>query len=61
MGLYTLSSRRDLCMGCRITKGVTEQCTVRLHLTLDSMKDSLISWKNKIEKPEMVTIKTMIL
>ena len=25
------------------------------------MKDALISWKNKIEKPEMVTIKTMIL
>ena len=25
------------------------------------MKDALISWKNKIEQPEMVTIKTMIL
>ena len=25
------------------------------------MKDALISWKNKIEKPEMVTIKMMIL
>ena len=25
------------------------------------MKDALLSWKNKIEKPEMVTIKTMIL
>ena len=25
------------------------------------MKDALISWKNKIEHPEMVTIKTMIL
>ena len=25
------------------------------------MKDALISWKNKIEKPKMVTIKTMIL
>ena len=30
-------------------------------VNLDSMKDALISWKNKIEKPEMVTIKTMIL
>ena len=28
---------------------------------LDSMKDALISWKNKIEKPRMVTIKMMIL
>ena len=25
------------------------------------MKDTLISWKNKIEKPKMVTIKMMIL
>ena len=25
------------------------------------MKDALISWKNKIEKPKMVTIKIMIL
>ena len=25
------------------------------------MKDALISWKNKIEKPKMVTIKMMIL
>ena len=25
------------------------------------MKDILISWKNKIEKPKMVTIKMMIL
>ena len=25
------------------------------------MKEALISWKNKIEKPEMVAIKTMIL
>ena len=25
------------------------------------MKDALISWKNKIEKPEMASIKTMIL
>ena len=24
-------------MGCRITKGVTEQCTARLHLTLIQM------------------------
>ena len=30
-------------------------------VNLDSVKDALISWKNKIEKPEMVTIKTMIL
>ena len=30
-------------------------------VNLDSMKDALISWKNKIEKREMVTIKTMIL
>ena len=30
-------------------------------VNLDSMKDVLISWKNKIENPEMVTIKTMIL
>ena len=30
-------------------------------VNLDSMKDALISWKNKIEKPRMVTIKMMIL
>ena len=30
-------------------------------VNLESMKDALISWKNKIEQPEMVTIKTMIL
>ena len=30
-------------------------------VNLDSMKDALISWKNKIEKPKMVTIKMMIL
>ena len=33
IGLYTLSSRQDLRMGCHITKGVTQQCTVRLRLT----------------------------
>ena len=30
-------------------------------VNLNSMKDALISWKNKIEKPKMVTIKMMIL
>ena len=34
IGLYTLSSRHGLRIGCRITKGVTERCTARLHLTL---------------------------
>ena len=34
IGLYALSSRRGLCMGCCITKGVTERCIARLHLTI---------------------------
>ena len=34
IGLYTLSSRQGLCMGCCITKGVTKQCIVRLRLTI---------------------------
>ena len=34
IGLYTLSSRWGLCMGCRIMKGVTERCIARLRLTL---------------------------
>ena len=33
IGLYTLSSRRGLHMGCHIMKGVSEQCIVRLLLT----------------------------
>ena len=35
IGLYTLSSRRVLCMGCHIMKGVYERCIARLFLTLD--------------------------
>ena len=34
IGSYTLSSRRGLCMGCRIVKGVSERCIVRLLLTI---------------------------
>ena len=30
-------------------------------VNLDSMKDALISWKNKIEEPKVVTIKMMFL
>ena len=33
IGLYTLSSRRGLCMGYCIVKGVSERCIVRLLLT----------------------------
>ena len=33
IGLYTLSSRWGLRMGCHITKGVTERCVARLRLT----------------------------
>ena len=33
IGLYTLSSRWGICMGCHIMKGVTEQCMARLRLT----------------------------
>ena len=34
IGLYTISSRRGLRMGYRITKGVSERCIARLLLTL---------------------------
>ena len=34
IGLYTLSSRRGLHMGCCIMKGVSEQCIARLLLTV---------------------------
>ena len=33
IGLYTLSSRRGLCMGYHIAKGVSKRCIVRLLLT----------------------------
>ena len=36
IGLYTLSSRCGLRMGCRIAKGVSERCIARLLLTLVS-------------------------
>ena len=34
IGLYTLSSRRGLCIGYRIMKGVSERCIARLLLTI---------------------------
>ena len=34
IGLYTLSGRWGLRMGCCIMKGVSEQCIVRLRLTI---------------------------
>ena len=34
IGLYTLSSRRGLRMGCRIVKGVSKRCVSRLLLTV---------------------------
>ena len=34
IGLYTLSSRQGLCIGYRITKGVSERCIERLLLTV---------------------------
>ena len=34
IGLYTLSSRRVLCIGYRIMKGISERCIARLLLTL---------------------------
>ena len=34
IGLYTLSSRRGLSMGCRTMEGVSKQCMARLRLTL---------------------------
>ena len=34
IGLYTLSSRRGLHMGCRIVKGVSKRCVSRLLLTI---------------------------
>ena len=38
IGLYTLSSRWGLCMGCHIMKGVSERCIVRLLLTIGEKK-----------------------
>ena len=34
IGLYTLSSRWGVRMGCLITKGVSKQCMARLHVTI---------------------------
>ena len=48
IGLYTLSSRQGLCMGYRITKGVSERCIVRLLLTFLFQKK-----KKKKKKPKL--------
>ena len=60
IGLYTLSSRRGLRIGCRITKGVTKQCTARLHLTILESKildagDLLIL--SNVQKPWTIACK----
>ena len=63
IGLYTLSSRRGLHMGCRIMKGVSEQCIARLLLTLDKERFDMErqreerkrmkeEWEQKKEEPK---------
>ena len=47
IGLYTLSSRWGLCMGCCIMKGVSKQCMVRLRLTVESA--AALKIQDKIE------------
>ena len=54
---YKLNTGEVVCKVC----GFSLNYSMSQIVNLDSMKDALISWKNKIEKPEMVTIKTMIL
>ena len=54
---YKLNTGEVVCKVC----GFSLNYSASQIVNLDSMKDALISWKNKIEKPEMVTIKTMIL
>ena len=51
IGLYTLSSRWRLCVGCCIAKGVSERCIARLLLTLSCIfaaqnADTLILYSN---------------
>ena len=54
---YKLNTGEVVCKVHRISLNYS---TLQI-VNLGSMKDALISWKNKIEKPKMVTIKTMIL
>ena len=54
---YKLNTGEVLCKVC----GFSLNYSASQIVNLDSMKDALISWKNKIENPKMVTIKTMIL
>ena len=54
---YKLNTGEVVCKVCRFSLNYS---ALRI-VNLDSMKDAVISWKNKIVKPEMVTIKTMIL
>ena len=54
---YKLNTGEVACKVCVFSLNYSASQIVNL----DSMKDALISSKNKIEKPEMVTIKTMIL
>ena len=55
--VYKLNTGEVVCK----VRGFSLNYSTSQIVNLDSMKDALISWKSKIEKPEMVTIKTMFL